>query len=112
METLPPKMPPRPSVGESPGSLSSSGKTLGGTLFALLGAGVASVILLFGTFLILMPLGYLSIAIFLGLGALPLALGVHYFIWGRWIQNVLQRERDRETELERPFDGENRDKGA
>lgn len=51
---------------------------------------VAFVMMGLVTILLTAPLGQIGIAILIGGAIFPLVIGFHYFVWGRWVQNVLR----------------------
>lgn len=93
MTPSPPQMPVRPDPPvDSPGSAPKS--TLGGRVFAALGMLTATVMTLAGVLLLLMPVGYLALAIFAAAAILGLVASFHYFVWGKWLKQILEAERE------------------
>ncbi len=52
-----------------------------------------------GALLCLLPIGKLGPAIVLGGGLFTLMVGLHYLIWGYWIQRVIQQDQESQDEM-------------
>lgn len=46
----------------------------------------------FVAFLLLAPIGRIGIAILVGGMVFPAIIALHYFVWGRWIRQALERD--------------------
>ena len=57
---------------------------------------VTLALLFAGTMLLVLPLGYIGIAVIVGAVFFIGLVAFHYVVWGRWITRIIEREQEEE----------------
>ena len=52
-----------------------------------------------GSLLVLPLLGFIGVAILVGGFLFSVVIGLHYLLWGRWVERVIRQEREFDDEV-------------